>query len=169
MSVPSVTRKERAEAKTRRTNECEAAEERVRYTTGEHPAIGKAAPETSHAFGYVHPVMGVGAGAVSPVLYHPSTPGGFEVVNVGGGRVVIVPVGVYCGMMAGAPAPEMEVGGQGNEAVTLGGTLPAPSPPVCHGRYSPLNGVPGPKPSAAHLPLEVRGSLGIQPLSRPSL
>ena len=169
-SSPSTTRNERVGAKSHRNdNGCEATEVRVYHAAGEHPAIGKAAPPTSHAFGYVHPGMGVGAGAVSPVLYHPSTPGGFEAVNVGGGRVVIVPVGVYCGMIDGAPAPEMETGGQGNEAVTLGGTVPAPSPPVCHGRYSPLNGDAGPKPSAAHLPLEVRGSLGIQPLSRPSL
>lgn len=142
---------------------------RVHHAPGEHLGIGTETEAIVHALGYAHPEMGVGAGTVSPVLYHPSTPGGFEAVNVGGGSVVIVPVGVYCGMMDGAPAPEMEAGGQGNEAVTLGGTLPAPSPPVCHGRYCPLNGDLGPKPSAAHLPLEVRGSLGIHPLSRPSL
>jgi len=78
--------------------------------------------------------MGVGAGAVSPVLYHPSTLE-FETVKVGGGRVVIVPVGVYCGMSdGGLEALTMLAGGQGNEAVTLGGIFPAPSPPVCHGR-----------------------------------
>jgi len=78
--------------------------------------------------------MGVGAGTVSPVLYHPSTLE-FETVNVGGGRVVIEPVGVYCGIRDGGTAAfTMLAGGQGNEAVTLGGILPAPSPPVCHGR-----------------------------------
>ena len=154
--------------KSRRTNECEAMEAMVHHTAGEHPAIGKAPPPTTQALGYAHPGMGVGAGTLSAVLNHPSTPEGFEAVNVAGGRVVIVPVGVYCGMIDGAPAPEMLAGGQGYAAVTLGGTLPAPSPPVCHGRYSPLNNVPL-WPSAAHLPLEVRGSLGIQPLSRPSL
>ena len=78
--------------------------------------------------------MGVGAGTVSPVLYHPSMLG-FETVNVGGGRVVIEPVGVYCGKRdGGTDALTMLAGGQGNEAVMLGGILPAPSPPVCHGR-----------------------------------
>ena len=56
---------------------------------------------------------------------------------------------------------EMDFGGQGNEEVTLRGIFPAPFPPVCHGRYFPLNGDLGTTPSAAHLPLEVRGSLGI--------
>ena len=94
----------------------------------------------------------------------------FDGVLVGGGRVVITPVGVYCGKRDGtAAAFEMVVGGQGYEEVALGGILPAPSPPVCHGRYVPPNGVPGVTPSAAHLPFESRGSFGIQPLSRPSL
>lgn len=96
--------------------------------------------------------MGVGAGTVSPPLYHPSILT-FEAVNVGGGRVEIEPVGVYCGKRDGGTAAfTIDLGGHGNEAVTLGGMLPAPSPPVCHGRYFPLNGTFGVTPSAAHLP-----------------
>ena len=59
----------------------------------------------------------------------------FDGVLVGGGSVVTTPVGVYWGKRDGtARAFEMVVGGQGNEAVALGGMFPAPSPPVCHGR-----------------------------------
>lgn len=59
----------------------------------------------------------------------------FVPVNVGGGSVEIDPVGVYCGKRdGGLPAPEMVEGGQGYEAVTVAGMLPAPSPPVCQGR-----------------------------------
>ena len=59
----------------------------------------------------------------------------FVAVNVGGGRVVITPVGVYTGRRDGStPAFEMVTGGQGYELVAVAGMLPAPSPPVCHGR-----------------------------------
>ena len=75
--------------------------------------------------------MGVGAGAVSLLSYHPLI---FVAVNVGGGRVEIDPVGVYCGNWAGTPPLEMVAGGQGYDAVRVAGMFPAPSPPVCHGR-----------------------------------
>lgn len=78
--------------------------------------------------------MGVGAGIVSPLSYHPLIDT-LVAVYVGGGSVEIDPVGVYCGKTdGGPPAFEMVVGGQGYEAVTVAGTFPAPSPPVCHGR-----------------------------------
>lgn len=78
--------------------------------------------------------MGVGAGAVSPVSCHPSI-SVFVAVYVGGGRVETEPVGVYCGKRdGGARAFEMVTGGQGYEAVAVGGMFPAPSPPVCQGR-----------------------------------
>ena len=106
----------------------------------------------AHALGYEHPEMGVGAGAVSPLLYHPLTLT-FEAVGVGAGRVVIAPVGVYCGKRDGATGTfDIVVGGQGKEDVTLGGMSPAPAPPVCHGRYVPLNGPPGVTLSAVHFP-----------------
>lgn len=55
----------------------------------------------------------------------------FEAVNVGGGSVTIVPVGVYVGKSVAAPsALEMEAGGQVREEVTAAAMLPAPAPPV---------------------------------------
>jgi hypothetical protein len=77
--------------------------------------------------------MGVGAGKVSPLSYHPSIVT-FVAVNVGGGRVEIEPVRVYCGKTDGTPPLDIVAGGQGYEALTEAGTFPAPLPPVCHGR-----------------------------------
>ena len=52
------------------------------------PAIGTARSKgAAHALGYEHPEIGVGAGVVSPVLYHPSTLRSFVAVYVGVGRV----------------------------------------------------------------------------------
>lgn len=52
----------------------------------EQPATGKARSKGApHALGYEHPAMGVGAGVVSPVLYHPSIRS--VAVFVGTGRV----------------------------------------------------------------------------------
>ena len=45
-------------------------------------------------------------------------------------------------------SPEIVAGGQGYDAVTVAGMFPAPSPPVCHGRYVPLKLLL--TPSAAH-------------------
>ena len=71
---------------------------------------------------------------MSLLSYHPLIDT-FVAVNVGGGRVEIDPVGVYCGRRdGGLPALEIVAGGQGYEALTVAGMFPAPSPPVCQGR-----------------------------------
>ena len=80
------------------------------------------------------------------------------------------PARVYSGRYGGGRrAFDMLLGGQGYKAVAVAGMFPAPSPPVCQGRYVPPNGCGTVTPRAAHLFLESRGSFGIQPLSRPSL
>ena len=72
--------------------------------------------------------MGVGAGAVSWLLAHPSMPLTLPVL-LGGGNVTIVPVGVYIGSwLAGPAAFDIEAGGQGQEAMTLEGMRPPPEP-----------------------------------------
>jgi len=53
-------------------------------------------------------------------------------VWLGGGSVTIVPVGVYIGSWAtGTGAFEIETGGHGQEAITLGGIMPPPEPVAC--------------------------------------
>ena len=107
----------------------------VHQAPAEQPEIGKGRSYgAAHALGYAHPGIVVGPGVVSPLSYHPSSLV-FVAVYVGGGRVEIGPVLVYCGIRDGAArAFEMTAGGQGYEAVALAGICPAPLPPVCHGR-----------------------------------
>lgn len=121
------------------------------------------------ASGYVQPAISVGAGEVSWALNHPLSVGVGVIlaVNVGGGNVATVPVGVYDGKDAGAPAFAIDTGGQGNAALSEAEMLPAPAPPVCHGWYAPSK--MGPEtPSEAHLPTVSLGSVGIHPFWRPS-
>ena len=54
----------------------------------EQPGIGTTRSNGApHALGYEHPEIGVGAGVVSPVLYHPFILRSFVAVYVGVGRV----------------------------------------------------------------------------------
>lgn len=133
---------------------------------------GTATVRASHASGYVHPAIAVGAAAVSPVLNQPSPTSTLLVmlaVKVGGGKVTTVPVEVYDGRrLAGPGALEIVAGGHWpNDAVAVAAIVPAPAPPVCHDSYSPSKGELC-ESSDAHVPLAVRGSAGIHPFSRPS-
>lgn len=75
--------------------------------------------------------MGVGAGAVSWLLAHPSMPLTVP-VSLGRGNVTIVPVGVYIGSwLTGTGAFEIETGGKGQEAMTLEGKRSPPEPVAC--------------------------------------
>jgi len=62
-------------------------------------------------------------------------------VNVGGGRVATVPVGVYDGSEETGPPLLIEAGGQVYDEITDAAIWPAPAPPVCHafrgGLYKP--------------------------------
>jgi len=84
-------------------------------------------------------------------------------VNVGGGNVGTVPVGVYEGKTLAANAVGepalMTAGGHTKEAVTV----PAPAPPVCHALRGGVQGS-----AFWQTPYAVRGSVGIQPCWRPS-
>jgi len=125
---------------------------------------GTAALNASHGSGYTHPAIGVGAGVLSAALNQPLPDTmGFpaESVYVGTGSVLIAPVDVYVGIPATAGARTIEAGGQGYEVAIC----PAPTPPVIHDSYLPLNAEPGKSPQ---VPRAVLGSLGIQPPRRPS-
>lgn len=61
-------------------------------------------------------------------------------------------VGGYCSMVA----------------VAAGVISPAPAPPVCHAGYAPSKGSLNCTPSVPQMPTASRGSVGIQPLRRPS-
>ena len=62
-----------------------------------------------------------------------------------------------------APAVLKLAGGQGMSAVAEAGMLPAPAPPVWYALRGPSKGDLLPQ-----VPTAVRGSVGIQPFSRPS-
>jgi len=74
----------------------------------------------------------------------------------------IVPVAVYVGNREAAKPGEIVAGGHGNCVLTDAGMLPEPAPPVIVA-LSGVTGVPTP-----HCPTLTRGSVGIQPFSRPS-
>ena len=99
-------------------------------------------------------------GVWSSPLFHPLptfTEG--ALVNVGPGSVTSEPVGVYVGSSSGAPPLLIVEGGQ----ATVDASEPAPEPPVCQALSSPSQGAGLPQE-----PYAVRGSVGIQPWSRPS-
>ena len=95
----------------------------VHQAPAEQPEIGKGTSYgAAHALGYAHPGIVVGAGVVSALSYHQSSLV-FVAVYVGGGRVEIGPVLVYCGIRdGGARAFEMTAGDQGYETVYVEGT-----------------------------------------------
>lgn len=70
--------------------------------------------------------------------------------------------------MLAAGTLAIEVGGQANSAETLGAMEPAPAPPVCQGSKVPEKGFPW-TPRDAQIPCASRGSVGMNPFSRPSL
>lgn len=110
--------------------------------------------------------MGTASDKVSEGFFQPF-PGFTELdvlVSVGTGSVGMVPVWVYCGRSVMAPPFEMVEGGHASDEETLAGIWPAPEPPVCEGANGGVHGAEFPQtPSAS------RGSVGIHPLSRPSL
>lgn len=118
----------------------------------------------------MHPATVVIPPWVSWASNHPSTLAVADVgalVKVAGGRVMIVAVSVYVGiMLTGTTAPDIVVGGQGNDAVDDAGIVDVVAP-VCHAEYDPLK-VSLPEPREAHFPDTVRGSVGIQPLRYPN-
>lgn len=110
--------------------------------------------------------MGTFISAVSPELAHPlpaliADP--LVLVNVGTGRVTRVPVGVYEGKAETGPPVLRLAGGHAKLATADAGILPAPAPPVCAGVSGGVQGLVFPQ-----VPMASRGSVGIQPFSRPS-
>lgn len=108
--------------------------------------------------------------SVSAVLNHPSTgcvTDAGAAVNVGGGIVIMGPVLVYVGSRSTATSAFVIAGGGQGNCVDEAESIVEGVPPVCHGWKGPSNGVSA-RPSDAHIPKAVRGSLGIQPFSNPS-
>lgn len=102
---------------------------------------------------------------MSAALAHP-LPTSIEAVaaaNVGPGRVGIGPVGVYAGRSETGPPLLIVGGGHASADVTEEGMLPAPVPPVCQAAKGGVHGLEFPQ-----TPTASRGSVGIQPFSRPS-
>lgn len=131
-----------------------------------HSGEGGAALPT-HGSRYVHPVTSTAAPALSAGFAHPlpalTVAWALDAEKVGAGSVGIGPVGVYVGRSPAFPPLLMTGGGQASPAVTSGEMLPAPAPPVCCGVNGGVHGF-----AFLQAPEAVRGSLGIQPFSRPS-
>jgi hypothetical protein len=95
--------------------------------------------------------------AVSDGLFHPFPTLTELAAMDGAGSVGTAPVAVYVGRSVASPAWLIEVGGQARLDVTLAGMLPLPAV------MEPVQGL-----VFLQNPAAVRGSLGIQPFSRPS-
>jgi len=110
-------------------------------------------------FGYVQPAIAtcIPCPPISGVNDPPSA--------VGTGSVGSGPVGVYCAIASGSPTSVNVGGGHGYDSVVVGART-APCPLTIHGSYTPSNGT-GVYPNFSHVPIAVRGSLGIQPFSHP--
>jgi len=88
-------------------------------------------------------------------------------VNVGGGIVITVPVGVNVGMReTGTSALVKLEGGHVFAARSAAGILEV-CVPTCQGWYRPFHEL-STIPIREQKPMAVRGSLGIHPLRRPS-
>lgn len=141
------------------------------YATAPHPAVGMGDPTALHASGYAHPAMGVGALITSCASAQPpSTLAVAAVYDDGGGSETTLAVGVYCGRSVSDAAFTFAsvVGGHTLYVASEDAAIvPAPGPPVCHAANELFHGT-GLTPSAPHVPAASRGSVGIQPCSRPS-
>lgn len=145
----------------------DAAASSLRAGAAGHRGLGGGVVGLIQGSRYVHPAIDTIICALSEGLFHPFPALTVAVlptlVNVGTGRVTKVPVGVYTGRVEREPPVLKVAGGQAAADVAEAGMLPAPAPPVCQGARGGLQGDIFP-----HVPIAVRGSVGIQPFSRPS-
>ena len=106
-------------------------------------------------------ICAVSVGFVQPLPVENDAPE--TLVTDVAGSVMSDPVCVYCGSVARLSSFISVVGGHASALSELCGIWPAPAPPVCHAWRGGLKGS-----VFSQTPLERRGSLGIQPCSRPS-